>query len=1254
MQLNSGYILSIVKDLLLYHEEKEYINAILKILCCFEVERNFTPTPNTSIDPIIAVISNIVSRGLPTLPSLLIEDTYSDAFNISERIVPDKTGNILYNVKEGIKEYERLFWDALAIIDPRIAPNENVFFKFESWENHPSNAFEADFFINKAPMLWGDYIFQLIEPQRSINSILNSSSKEKDKYETELSALSEQFYAQCVDFAIELPKYSGNSKGLVIEIDGSQHQDKVQANLDCKRDKIVKRKGWADTVRINTNELSNISGGKISAIKTFLEHPYAKACQNNYNHPLWKRPKGLEALQIILGPLALARLQKTLVELMLANTLSLSDDNWRIAVIERDVPCAELAVKDLQEYLENLLRLEGKGRKVPNIILKVYNTKEFSECKLKAQDTELIDAPKEYFEADIVIDISMLQRAGFTDIPAAIMEKLKFSKYLSIRSCHSFKEPRRILSARPIKYKIPSDQNDDALTYFVQNIFRKNEFRSGQINILRKTLNLENVIALLPTGAGKSLTYQLSALLQPGQVLIVDPLKSLMRDQIENLNQLGIDSTIFINSSISAADREIACEKMNKGFYQFIFVSPERLQIEEFRNYLKKAYDSYFTYCIVDEAHCVSEWGHDFRTSYLRLGFNIRKYCRTLNDSLPIIALTGTASFSVLSDVQRELDIIEESCIIAPSSYARKELQLVPVPVNISPAIQDWELNSKAKLASLTALIDGIHKLEWEQNKEYKDVDGYFSDELIYKNTGIVFCPHVGGHFGVENVSACLKNKYNSLKASIALYAGSSSELDDEDLSKIQDDFKSDKIKILAATKAFGMGIDKPNIRFTVHFNMPQSIEAYYQEVGRAGRDREKAYCYILYPKPDPQKENSSLDKNLMMTFYNNSFKGKEKELTILLNLLNVPGNNSSPSIGILPILNKLQDGETKVIQIKFINKAFNALANYLKEVNRFFSVDVIHNSYNYTTTSDEYVNNLRKYYYKYSRKNIKFDKGHISYIENLYNLLRNDNDTFKAVYRLSVLGVIEEYSIDYNAKLIIAIVRKREITYYKNNLINYIGRYVSQEEKNVIKNKIDIVEDDKVISTCCEALIDFVYNKIASKRKEAINEMESAIIYGIEGGNFAENINTYFDSKYTSDLRSAVFDNNIEIVWKYLEVTQGASDELNHLRGACDRLLIENPESPPLLLMRAFAKLLIINYSKSEAIEDFEKGIGLYITYLNWNRKEKLQCISRFIMFINRYNSEMSGYLMPFLIEDHAAWLTGFNKTYLQEVQNG
>ena len=176
-----------------------------------------------------------------------------------------------------------------------------------------------------------------------------------------------------------------------------------------------------------------------------------------------------------------------------------------------------------------------------------------------------------------------------------------------------------------------------------------------------------------PDRIGKSLTYQLAALLQPGIAAVVDPLKSLMVDQCNSLLKNQIDCIAYINSSLSAAERNEAMEKIRRGQVLLAFISPERLQVKDFRDELFSATEEYgksFSYCVVDEAHCVSEWGHDFRTSYLQLGQNGRRFCKSKGrDEVTFIALTATASYDVLADIQRELDIEDEGAIIRWPTY---------------------------------------------------------------------------------------------------------------------------------------------------------------------------------------------------------------------------------------------------------------------------------------------------------------------------------------------------------------------------------------------------------------------------------------------------------------------------------------------------------------------------------------------------------------------------------------------------------
>jgi ATP-dependent DNA helicase RecQ len=232
-----------------------------------------------------------------------------------------------------------------------------------------------------------------------------------------------------------------------------------------------------------------------------------------------------------------------------------------------------------------------------------------------------------------------------------------------------------------------------SLEYFLYTIFRYPKFKFLQVPIISKALQGKSCIGLLSTGGGKSLIFQLAGLLQPGITLIVNPIKSLMLDQFDELNKIKIDSARFINSKLSPVEKRKVQNRFENGEFLFTFVSPERFVIEEFRKVLASCERNkvYFSYVVIDEAHCVSEWGHDFRTAYLALGRNAMEHCKTKSGKkVPLLALTATASFDVLADIQRELKgkheedkVLEEDIIDGVGKKIRHELNYKIVPVDI-------------------------------------------------------------------------------------------------------------------------------------------------------------------------------------------------------------------------------------------------------------------------------------------------------------------------------------------------------------------------------------------------------------------------------------------------------------------------------------------------------------------------------------------------------------------------------------------
>lgn len=373
-------------------------------------------------------------------------------------------------------------------------------------------------------------------------------------------------------------------------------------------------------------------------------------------------------------------------------------------------------------------------------------------------------------------------------------------------------------------------------------------------------------------------------MLQPGVTIVVDPLVSLMVDQVRGLHALRIDASDCVNSGMDAKMKAKKLNMLQNGSLQFMLLSPERYMMENFRDSLISMTEKnqiFFAYGVIDEVHCVSEWGHDFRPSYLHLGRNMINFMRTKTGRpLSVIGLTATASFDVLADVERELTLggnltIDSETIVRSEDDSRPELtyRIINVESDFEPlreehnqhllkAQSEWDLkdivaeSKRRKMHELLKQIPNDIQLynTGDENKECHLTD-YVASQFYdadnngkFHNAGIVFCPHAHGTFGVEDnewgthqgISTDLEAECGaSLK--IGTFVGG--DKPSGDMSR----FNENDLNLMVATKAFGMGIDKPNVRFTINFNHPSSIESFVQEAGRAGRDKKHAIAYILY-----------------------------------------------------------------------------------------------------------------------------------------------------------------------------------------------------------------------------------------------------------------------------------------------------------------------------------------------------------------------------------------------------------------------
>jgi len=334
------------------------------------------------------------------------------------------------------------------------------------------------------------------------------------------------------------------------------------------------------------------------------------------------------------------------------------------------------------------------------------------------------------------------------------------------------------------------------------------DFREGQREVIGAILEGHDTVVVMPTGGGKSLCYQLPALMKEGATVVVSPLIALMKDQVDALQARGLPAT-FINSSIDFEEQKARLNGIRKGRYKLVYVAPERFRSAHFVEALKQARLSLFA---VDEAHCISQWGHDFRPDYLRLGAVIEHLGRPQT-----IALTATATPYVRADIIEQLALRNPRAFV--SGFDRPNLS-----INVFHTQKEREK------------IVHIKKLATASSPSGSNGGG---SGIIYTST----------RKSVEQVTARLREAGLSI---VAYHAG----MDEAARTRAQDDFMSGRTQIIVATNAFGMGIDKPDIRFVAHYHLPGSIEAYYQEIGRAGRDGLPSRCVLLFNYADKRTQD--------------------------------------------------------------------------------------------------------------------------------------------------------------------------------------------------------------------------------------------------------------------------------------------------------------------------------------------------------------------------------------------------------------
>ena len=893
--------------------------------------------------------------------------------------------------------------------------------EYQNWDieikgDGGNNYFPAREFYKEIPNILGKYgyIQSLIIPEMEINEIFDDVEGR------------EGFINQQVDFYLPQAK-------LIIEIDGQQHiNDQTQVISDKQRDEFFRNNGHK-VVRITTYEWRTKDSAyhkKINQIISRLDE-YEKILElySKFFEKIRNKDILEEEIKFKLIPTAIIRFQLLVLELLHSGQLDFYGDNWNFNILTENEDLGQFAhwaVEDILIWMKHLYLLKNKEElKLPKFKIKISLNKADFKFDKKA----------------INIDFSLFKR--YTS------ENTINSNIIYVRTDYFDKNRKnyfKVSTTDPINYNI-IDSDKSCLEFFMQNIFDKPSFREGQFPIIANALNLRDTIGLLPTGGGKSLCYQLPCFLQPSINFVVCPIKSLMYDQYENLEKIGITNTHFITSDLKKEKRKKIESDFEKGKYLLTWISPEKFQIIDFRNKIINVINRYsIAYAVIDEVHCLSEWGHSFRLSYLNLAKTIEKLSpkdENGEGKIKFIGLTATASINVLKDIKiefaRQKSQLEEDNIKSLLDYSRKELKFEVINDNGDKKRQIYEL------------LETLREEGFLENNE---------------KAGIIFTPNVNGDVGCYNVCNYINNIYGTKKAN--WYSGSipkiymhNERIDimtqdefDEYKNKVQKKFKRNEYPLLVATKSFGMGIDKDNIFYTIHYGLPSSVESLYQEAGRAGRwakteeNKNKiGRCYILHSHENPKYEIERI-------FQQNT---TWEEIKNIRNEVNKEGKDIIKQIFLFEKGQKDVE-EDLVLILDFIKTYFEE--NKIKIIG---------------------FNSLSPF-------------GGKEYAE-------------KIIYRLTLLGVVKDWTTDFYTSFEVEFGSLSEQSILCN-IENYIGKY--EQHKNILQ-EIEGIDKPSFLEKSVIYLLKWIFNNIIYNRKQSLKTLSDWCCEYVDSESFKKRIDNYF-----------------------------------------------------------------------------------------------------------------------------------------------
>ena len=949
---------------------------------------------------------------------------------------------------------------------------------------------EVEFLTRWVPSNLGLHAAHWFTPQAPLDRLLESADLEHGA-------------DRRIDFLVCYP----GMEPFAVEIDGPEHI--ASQSIDDQRDKQLRSMG-VDVIRVSNAEVELGDGPRLNKIKERFDSADALLDVGVSKNPIAKLAVDCSIASKIQFAIARA-----------VNAGWLADNEWEIN-LSGTGEVQRAGVLDALRLLSCFDVLYG-GRTVPK------------RCTVR--DDEGTPVTWVLVDGEWIIDdgpeakggrVSILVQQGsspFSEIASDAWDIIIRPAFLpvNLRVEQHFGRVRQPISTESF------EQADPALTTLLRTIFRKYKFRQQQGEAVFNTLQHNDTVVLLPTGAGKSIVYQLAGLLMPGITIVVDPIVALIEDQVQGLRSHGIERAAGIVSSMAGREeRSRLLRQVERGEYQFVLHSPERLQTPDFRSTLQALREiSLVNLAVIDESHCVSEWGHDFRPAYLNLANNLRRFAADSTDNPPpLLALTGTASRAVLRDMLTDLGIdqTDDNALIRPESFDRKELSFDIRRATVAEEAQ----------ATLRGVLNGMAGRFGTGSGQFYRPNGRETA------SGVIFTRNVNAR--LTGLIPTRHYVWKTTGVDPAIYSGGSprgydkASWDDKKRENATA-FKGNEVPILVATKAFGMGIDKPNIRYIVHYGMPDSLESFYQEAGRAGRDQQRSHCVVVFTEYDSDRSDSLLDPSVDLNELARRFKAANRDRSA---------------------------GDDVTSAMWFHLRTFSGPQTEIQVVeNVLRQLDDLSIPQRYQLACDGDDDRRRKEH---------------------------------AVVRLLRVGVLRDYEVEFGSARLTVQTEPFDFERCRQKLLDYV-QTAQPHRSNEFRDKLSAIVTRGPHSdalTLARLLIEFTYDVIERSRRRATQEsvllarsaqsdaeIRTRLMDYLQEGLGAERIGRLLERR---DVRLAEW-------WELIEAVQTPMDA-GELRGLCIRALESAADHPGLLFARAAAEAMCHDHNDSVTADGIETAV--------------------------------------------------------------